>query len=99
MPTLVNGSGYYIVTDEEKAIVQAIKKLLPATDFYRCRNHVYQDVKRHVPAAAKGKIRDMQQHYINEVRKMLNLKSREEYNQRYIELDDPNGDWDPVSLE
>lgn len=50
MPDLKNGNGYFIVTDEEKAIINAIQKHLPKTDLYRCWNHIKRNIKLHFPA-------------------------------------------------
>jgi|LakMenEpi03Aug12_release.lakeMendotaPanAssembly.Ray.scaffolds.fasta_scaffold317007_2 hypothetical protein len=36
----------FIVTDQEVAIVNAIKKFLPEIDLFRCLNHVNDDIKR-----------------------------------------------------
>jgi len=93
MPTLLTGDGYYIITDEEKAIVQSIKKILPATDFYRCWNHVKEDIKRHIPATEKGTKLQTKKDYQNDVCDLLEMASKDDYNARLLELED---EWDPV---
>ncbi|KZS13011.1 Uncharacterized protein APZ42_021947 [Daphnia magna] len=42
----------YIVTDQEAAVVSAIKKFLPDIDLFRCYNHLADDIKRRLGTIA-----------------------------------------------
>ena len=44
-PELLTATNIYFVTDEETAIVNAIKKFLPNIDCYRCWNHLVTNAK------------------------------------------------------
>ncbi len=45
LPGLSKAKNVYIVSDEESAIVEAMRQNLPTTDIYRCWNHVMQNAK------------------------------------------------------
>lgn len=76
LPCLLENIGkYFIVTDEEAAIVQAIQKCLPGVDVYRCWNHVIKDAQRKLGQLGLGK-RDNINGYTENLYALLRIKKR-----------------------
>ena len=73
----LTSTAHPIVTDEEKAIVNAIAKVLPNLRQLRCWNHIFRDVKRWLRQhGAPGLDISV---YINDVRAMFHLSTESEY--------------------
>lgn len=85
------GGNVYMVTDNEKAIVNAIKEVLPDMPLFRCENHTINDTK--VKLADIGiKKKEEQRRYKNSIRRLFSQNSEEDYNR---ELKVEQQSWDP----
>ncbi|EFX70946.1 hypothetical protein DAPPUDRAFT_327671 [Daphnia pulex] len=90
LPQLVTASNIYIVSDEEAAIVGAIKEYMPHTDAYLCWNHIVTN--------AKLKLKRLNITADNEVAKYVDdiyyLLGQEDEKDNYKELSVINADPD-----
>lgn len=67
-----------MVTDDEAAIVSAIKKFLPEMDLFRCFNHVANDIKRKIGTIV-GLNAEEKKLYMNQCRELFSQKSKTNY--------------------
>ena len=78
IPELKNPKKIFFVTDDETAIVNALKEHFPNVDAYRCWNHVISDCRRKLALINIGK-RKQQQKYIDDIYTLIRASSKEEY--------------------
>ena len=77
-----------IVTDDEKGIVESIKKVLPNLNWLRCWNHIFQDVRRWL--RSHGAPSQDIEVYIAHLRKLFHKPSESEYE---TELNEVSKKW------
>lgn len=85
MPNL-NKESTVIVTDREKAVVNAIKKTVPNANLVHCWNHIFSDAKHWIRQL--GGTGDDQTVYISHFRELLHASSEEEYGEILAKLSD-----------
>lgn len=77
-PELLSAKNIYLVTDEEKAFLKAIRDNLPDLDSYRCWNHLMDNAKFKL-----GKLgitgKEVVASYIKDLRSLFRSSSREDY--------------------
>ena len=73
-----------IVTDEEKAIVNAITELLPRLPQLRCWNHIFRDVTRWL--RSHGAPSHDVSIYLSDIRVLFHLLTEEEYKSTLAEM-------------
>lgn len=73
-----------IITDREKAVVNAIKKTVPNAALVHCWNHILSDAKHWV--RQHGGKSDNQLVYISNLRDLLQQENEHDYNERLEEL-------------
>ena len=77
-----------IVTDDEKGIVESIKKVFPNLMWLRCWNHLFQDVRRWL--RNHGAPSQDVEVYVGNLRKLFHKPSESEYQ---VELDEVSKKW------
>lgn len=85
VPELTSCKNTFIVTDQEAAIVSAIKKFLPDMDFFRCFNHVVDDIKRKIGTIV-GLTAEEKKKYSDQCRELFSLRSKTDYYERLSEM-------------
>lgn len=85
VPELTSCKNTFIVTDQEAAIVSAIKKFLPDMDFFRCFNHVVDDIKRKIGTIV-GLTAEEKKEYSDQCRELFSLRSKTDYYERLSEM-------------
>lgn len=93
IPELKNPEKIFFVTDDETAIVNALKEHFPNVDAYRCWNHVISDCRRKLALINIGK-RKQQQKYIDDIYTLIRASSKEEYMELLLSM---SVTWDKVS--
>ena len=93
IPELKNPKKIFFVTDDETAIVNALKEHFPNVDAYRCWNHVISDCRRKLALINIGK-RKQQQKYIDDIYTLIRASSKEEYLKLLLRM---SVTWDKVS--
>lgn len=90
LPQLVTASNIYIVSDEEAAIVGAIKEYMPHTDAYLCWNHIVTNAKlklKRLNITADNEVAK----YVDDIYYLLGQEDEKDY---YKELSVINADPD-----
>lgn len=93
IPELKTPEKIFFVTDDETAIVNALKEHFPNVDAYRCWNHVISDCRRKLALINIGK-RKQQQKYIDDIYTLIRASSKEEYMELLLSM---SVTWDKVS--
>lgn len=78
IPGLLNAKNVIIVSDEEKAIVNSITKVMPNIKSFRCWLHAYQNIKRKLQKLGIRRKEDVKE-YKNDFIRLLTQKSKVEY--------------------
>ena len=95
VPELDTAQRVYIVTDEEKAIVNAIRSRLPGLVMFRCWNHVWQNNKRKLQKDCKISKKEDLRKYKNDVRRLFLQKSENDF---FKALSKCKNDWNKVRV-
>ena len=85
VPELNNCKNTFIVTDQESAIVSAIRKFLPKIDLFRCYNHVANDIKRKIGTIV-GLNTEEKNLYMNQCQELFSQKSKTNYLGRLADM-------------
>lgn len=78
IPGLRNAQNVIIVSDEEKAIVNSITKVMPNIKSFRCWIHAYQNIKEKLQALGIRRKEDVKE-YKNDFIRLLTQMSKVEY--------------------
>ena len=74
-----------IVTDDEKGIVESIKKVFPNLKWLRCWNHIFQDVRRWLRSNTDAPADNIDV-YIANLRRLFHRPLQEQYNTELEEM-------------
>ena len=96
VPELAKANRVYIVTDEEKAIVNAIRSRLPDLPLFRCWNHVWQNIKRKLKNDCKITKREDLKKYKRDIRRLFLQKSETDF---YKALSKCKNTWNKVRVK
>lgn len=80
----INRASTVIVTDREKAVVNAIKKVVPNAALVHCWNHILSDAKHWIKQ--HGGKSDDQLVYISNLKELLQMENEDDYAEKLEEL-------------
>ena len=72
-PEMCTANNVYVVSDEEKAIVDVMKEYIPNLPTFRCWNHIFTNAKLKLK---KLKLDELEGRYVEEVDYLLNQESK-----------------------
>lgn len=80
----INRASTVLVTDREKAVVNAIKKVIPNATLVHCWNHIHSDAKHWIKQHSDKS--DDQLVYISNLKELLQMQNEDDYAEKLEEL-------------
>lgn len=80
----INRASTVLVTDRKKAVVNAIKKVIPNAALVHCWNHIHSDAKHWIKQ--HGGKSDDQLVYISNLKELLQMQNEDDYAEKLEEL-------------
>lgn len=80
----INRASTVLVTDREKAVLNAIKKVIPNAALVHCWNHIHSDAKHWIKQ--HGGKSDDQLVYISNLKELLQMQNEDDYAEKLEEL-------------